>query len=667
MNAFATKSFFLFFLYMGRLPASYVAGSLYDNPCGTSATQTHDGDIAVPLSESSNSRPAPPAITDTGGEDAVGETEEAAASKRAATANRSWRWTNGVIPYNVSQDYTASERELIRLAMNHWMNNTCIRFRQRRNEVDYVNIFSGDCCASYVGRTGGLQGVSLNRAQCMTFPTVVHELGHAVGFWHEQSRPDRDNYVSIAYENVLPGTEHNFDVMSSRDINSLGVGYDYNSIMHYSRLAWSFNGQPTINSADPAYAGAIGGAKGLSVLDSYQTNLLYGCDSDECALHVDRCDKNADCRNVIGGLNSYQCQCKPGYYGNGTSCISAVLIDECQQGTHVCQHNCTDTSTSYNCSCGTGYQLISKGTCTDINECRANNGGCSQLCENIVGSYRCSCYNGYVMDARTHECSDINECLLMNGGCSQLCKNTPGSYQCTCGSGYTLGSDNRTCADVNECSISNGGCAHLCQNAIGNYSCSCRPGYYLSSNGKTCIFQNECLANNGGCAQICVNILGYKGSHVCLCRTGYTKGADNVSCYDINECSASNGGCSQACVNSVGSYNCYCVRGYHLSSDMRTCKDIDECQSTTVCTQRDLLQTLIMSATTLSIYGGQGGGDFSFTGLQNGATLQKIGVWVGESTVKAVRVWLTDGRVERFGDPSNCPYKEFEFEAGESF
>lgn len=46
-------------------------------------------------------------------------------------------------------------------------------------------------------------------------------------------------------------------------------------------------------------------------------------DSDECALHVDRCDKNADCRNVIGGLNSYQCQCKPGYYGNGTSCISA--------------------------------------------------------------------------------------------------------------------------------------------------------------------------------------------------------------------------------------------------------------------------------------------------------------------------------------------------------
>ena len=74
-----------------------------------------------------------------------------------------------------------------------------------------------------------------------------------------------------------------------------------------------------------------------------------------------------------------------------------------------------------------------------------------------------------------------------------------------------------------------------------------------------------------------------------------------------------------------------------------------------------------MSATTLSIYGGQGGGDFSFTGLQNGATLQKIGVWVGESTVKAVRVWLTDGRVERFGDPSNCPYKEFEFEVGESF
>lgn len=586
MNVSASKSFFFFFLYMGRFPTSYADGSLYDDPCSTSATQTRDGDIAVPLSESSsNSRPSP-TIANTGGENAVGETEEEASlSKRATMANKSWRWTNGVIPYNISQEYTISERQLIQLAMTHWTNNTCIRFRQRRNELDYINIFPGDCCASYVGRTGGLQGVSLNRAQCVTFPTVVHELGHAVGFWHEQSRPDRDSYVSIAYENVLPGAEYNFDVMSSRDINSLGVGYDYNSIMHYSRLAWSFTGRPTINSADPAYAGTIGGAKELSVLDRYQTNLLYGCDSDECALRVDHCDNNAACSNLIGGLSSYQCQCKPDYSGNGTSCTSVVLVNECQQGTHVCQQNCTDTRDSYNCSCRSGYQLFSKGVCTDINECRANNGGCSQLCENIAGSYRCSCYDGYVINAQTHECNDINECLSTNGGCNQHCKNTPGSYQCTCNSRYTLRSDNRTCVDVDECSINNGGCAHLCQNAIGNYSCSCRPGYYLSSDGRSCIFRNVCLVNNGGCAHRCVNILGFIGSHVCLCRTGYARNADNVSCHDVNECSTSNGRCSQACVNSVGSYNCYCVPGYHLSSDMRTCIDNDECQSSTVCAQ----------------------------------------------------------------------------------
>lgn len=70
--------------------------------------------------------------------------------------------------------------------------------------------------------------------------------------------------------------------------------------------------------------------------------------------------------------------------------------------------------------------------------------------------------------------------------------------------------------------------------------------------------------------------------------------------------------------------------------------------------------------TTLSQIGGSGGQPFNFDGKKNGATLQKLGVWVAESRVKAVKVWLTDGRVQTFGIPSG-PYQEYTFNPGECF
>ncbi len=40
---------------------------------------------------------------------------------------------------------------------------------------------------------------------CDSTGTVLHEILHALGFWHEQSRPDRDNHLVIVFDNVLPG------------------------------------------------------------------------------------------------------------------------------------------------------------------------------------------------------------------------------------------------------------------------------------------------------------------------------------------------------------------------------------------------------------------------------------------------------------------------------
>ena len=66
---------------------------------------------------------------------------------------------------------------------------------------------------------------------------VAHELGHALGFKHEQSRPDRDNYVTIKTENIKENHTHNFDIDYTLD--SHGISYDYGSIMHYGQMVIS--------------------------------------------------------------------------------------------------------------------------------------------------------------------------------------------------------------------------------------------------------------------------------------------------------------------------------------------------------------------------------------------------------------------------------------------
>lgn len=186
------------------------------------------------------------------------------------------RWSNGVIAFEISEDLPFINKLAIFQAIDHWQKNSELEFveltsKNRYMYHDYVSFVSaeGTTCASFVGRQGGKQIIKL-APRCNTMNTV-HELGHALGMWHEQSRADRNNFVRIAWENIEEDHKYNFDqhLTDGKDFGE----YDFQSIMHYGPFAFSKNGQQTIF---PLVEGIeIGQRNHLSEKDISAINAMY--------------------------------------------------------------------------------------------------------------------------------------------------------------------------------------------------------------------------------------------------------------------------------------------------------------------------------------------------------------------------------------------------------
>ncbi|XP_028415357.1 zinc metalloproteinase nas-14-like [Dendronephthya gigantea] len=209
----------------------------------------------------------------------------AAGRKRGLT--KTGIWPNGIIPYTIDTSFSQAHKNMILSAMQDWENGTCLSFVPFTNENVYVKIagMTGFGCSAFVGYKDvslfppeyipfGLP-MSLEPDVCMSQRVVRHELGHVIGFWHEHSRPDRDNYVNIIPENILPGRYPDFAKQPSAMIDSLGSPYDLKSIMHYGPKTFSSNGDDTIEAIDPNET--LQDNEEISFLDKQQVNQLYNC------------------------------------------------------------------------------------------------------------------------------------------------------------------------------------------------------------------------------------------------------------------------------------------------------------------------------------------------------------------------------------------------------
>ncbi len=157
-------------------------------------------------------------------------------------------WTSGNVYYSFSNNVSSVKQKAFLDGCAEWSTFANVHFIPRTSQANYVLVFEGaglEGGQSIVGMVGGQQFLQIGPTS-WNHATICHELGHTLGLVHEQSRSDRDSYVTILTANITSGTEGNFVKLTN---SKNKTAYDFLSVMEYSRNAFSVN--PSLDTIEP--------------------------------------------------------------------------------------------------------------------------------------------------------------------------------------------------------------------------------------------------------------------------------------------------------------------------------------------------------------------------------------------------------------------------------
>uniref|UniRef100_A0A0N4ZMT1 Metalloendopeptidase n=1 Tax=Parastrongyloides trichosuri TaxID=131310 RepID=A0A0N4ZMT1_PARTI len=189
-----------------------------------------------------------------------------------------------VIPYVINGNYGRDDLKILENSMKTIELNTCLSFRLRSTEKNYVVIKNkvGGGCYSHVGKIGGPQTLMLesnDNLTCFSNQIIIHELLHVIGLWHEHMRFDRDKYIKVIWKNIDKGHEIQFAKISPSLFPTFNLPYDYHSIMHYNQNAFTKNKNfISLAPYQARYNDVIGKSDTPTIYDYEYIYRMYKCD-----------------------------------------------------------------------------------------------------------------------------------------------------------------------------------------------------------------------------------------------------------------------------------------------------------------------------------------------------------------------------------------------------